>query len=209
MANAIDKDQIEWLKTWWKSYGKSIAWGVLVACALVFSWKGYQMYHDRHLLAASGHYQHVMFAAREKDGDQLQREVSILQQRYSETPYAALASLMSARVSAENKQYDQAITVLSWVINESPIKSFQQMARIAQARIQIERGDYAAAKLNLDSLDDPAFKAYVEDLRGVMEAKQGHTDAARAAFSSAKQAFQEANLTDALVDMQLHSLQTP
>lgn len=206
MANAVDKEQIKMLADWWKNYGRSIAWGVVVALVLVFGFKFWNQHKMQHRLDASASYQALLSAAQSHEINAAALQLEQLQQKYADTPYAAIGAMLTARLYVEAQQPDKAAEQLTWVINNSSVKSFKQLARINEGRLLIAQKKYDAAELVLTNLDDPAFKAFVDDLRGQLYMAKGDIAHAKQAFDSARQAFQEANITDALVTMQLNSL---
>ena len=207
MANAVDKEQIEMLSKWWSNYGKGILLAIVLALFVVFGWRYWNEYKVNHQTAASGVYQGIFAAAEARDFASIDKSVSLLKEKYSDTPYAAFGAMMAARLDVDANRIPAALDQLHWVIENAKVKSFKQIARLSMARILVSQKKYDAAQLMLATLDDPSFKAYVDDVRGQLNVDKGDLSAAKLAFQSAKLGFQDANMTDALVNMQLNAIE--
>ena len=97
MAAYEDDEQLEALKKWWTENGTSVIVGIVLGIGALVGWKGWNSYQTNKAETASSHYNAISTAMTDESSEALLENVTSLQQEYSSTPYAALASLALAK----------------------------------------------------------------------------------------------------------------
>lgn len=179
-----DDEKVEELKAWWKENGTSVVAGVALAIAGLFGWEYWKDYQTTTAAEASALYAKVNAAA-EKAPEQLMTEVQALQSGYASTPYSATASLKAAQHFAEKGEYEQAITSLRWVVDNSKQDEYKHLASIRLARVLLASGK-ADEALQLTTKTYPAaYQSLLEELKGDIYTAQNKPAEARTAYDSA------------------------
>lgn len=185
MAAYEDDEQLEALKKWWTENGTSVIAGIVLGVGALVGWKGWTSYQKNRAETASTRYTNANEAMTEKKSDTMLENVRILQEDYSSTPYAALASLELAKLRAESDDLDVVTEQLRWAMEHSNQESVQSIARIRLARVLTAQSKNDEA---LELLSIPLSLAYtslVEEIRGDAYRAKGEIDKARNAYNRA------------------------
>lgn len=178
-----DEEKAEDIKAWWKENGTSVVVGVALAIGGLFGWDYYKGWKLEQAEQASALYSQA------QTSDKQQVELGVLQKDYANTPYAAIASLEQAKISAQSGDYDAATNTLQWVIDNSAEDYFKDVARLRMARVLLAQDKTDAAMTIADSTFPAAYESLVAELKGdIYTAKQDKT--------AAQQAYQRAILTN-------------
>jgi predicted negative regulator of RcsB-dependent stress response len=208
-----EEEQVEALKRWWQENGKTLLLTLAVALALVFGWRTWQDRQAADAAAASALYQNLVQSvtlALGGEGTEAQLATAehlaaSLKSDYEDSAYAALGSLLMARVEVEQGQLDEALEELEWVLSHEPADAQRIVATLRKAQILGEQGRSSEALGLLDALEPGSFEASYQELRGDLLLAEGKTTEARDAYSLATQAAEAAGVRP-LLSMKLENL---
>ncbi len=185
MAAYEDDEQLEALKKWWTENGTSVIVGIVLGIGALVGWKGWNSYQTNKAETASSHYNAISTAMTDESSEALLENVTSLQQDYSSTPYAALASLALAKQNSESNDLGVATQQLRWAMENSGQESVKSIARIRLARVLTAQSKHDEALEVLSVPLSPAYTSLVEEVRGDVYRAQGEVDKARKAYNRA------------------------
>lgn len=181
-----DDEKVEAIKKWWKDNGTSVVAGVVIGLALVFGWRGWIQYRDGVGAQASADFEQLLDSAAQGETEVATKRAELLNQEFSSTPYAALGSLVSAKVRYESGDVPGAIAALEGVIVRAPDPALARLAGLRLARIQVAEGDLESAATTVKAHDDGhAFMGDFAAVRGDIAAAQGDVAGARMQYEKA------------------------
>lgn len=182
-----DEERLEALKRWWKENGLSVAVGIAIGLGAIFGWRAWQNYQDGQAQAASAVFEQLLArAGGGADPAATLELVEQLQDDYGGTPYAALGSLVAARVNQVNDRPEAAEQALEQVIADAPDPALARIAALRLARLLFARDELDAAAAVVAEHDDKgAFRGECAAIRGDIAAARGDTEAARKAYQEA------------------------
>lgn len=181
-----EDQQIEAIKKWWKENGVSLLLGLGIGVGALLGWREYLAYQTDHSAAASDLYQAVQTqVAQNRLDDAHINKADIIRNEYSDTPYAALASMAQAKYEFEHGDIDSALMHLRWASENSTEPDVQHVAKLRLARILIARKKYGEAETILLESYPAAFTAGYEELKGDLHVAKGEIAQARVAYDKA------------------------
>lgn|SRR5574340_1135230 len=180
-----EQEQISELKLWWQQNGKLIVVLVLAAVIGAAGYRFWDSYRREQSVQASAVFSVLQKAAAEKNAKKAGEALARLIDKYSGTAYAAMGSLVSAKVHYEAGDLKSAKTQLQWVIDNSSDAELRDVARLRLASVLFDEKAYdQALKLLADEPVVP-FAARYAELRGDILAAQGKPADARTAYQDA------------------------
>jgi predicted negative regulator of RcsB-dependent stress response len=183
-----DEEKVEAIKQWWKENGLAVAAGLVFGLVAVFGWRAWQDHQENRAQQASATFEQLLAVASRSDADaaaagQLTKR---LHEDFGGTPYAALGSLVMARVALAGADREAAKEALGQAIKEAPDPALAGIAALRLARILIDEQDLEGADAILAGLDEGgAFAGEIAALRGDIAAARGDLEAARSAYGEA------------------------
>jgi predicted negative regulator of RcsB-dependent stress response len=181
-----EEQQIEALKKWWKENATSLIFGLAVGVSGLFGWRYYVDMQNSHAAAASDMYtQIVRDVVIEQVSDNTIDLNNQLINDFSDTPYAALSSLMLAKSEYEKGNVENALTQLELAVKNASDNQVKQLAVLRLASVYIEQGVFDKAEQLLNQSHDSAYDAHYEELKGDLYQAKGDTAAALAAYNRA------------------------
>jgi len=181
-----EDQQIEAIKKWWKENGASLLLGLGIGIGGLLGWREYLAYQTDHSAEASDLYQAVQTqVAQNRLDDADIKKVDMIRNEYSDTPYAALASLAQAKYEFEHGNIDSALMHLRWASENSTESDVQNVANLRLARILIAQKKYDEAETVLLAAHPSAFNAGYEELKGDLYVAKGEIGQARVAYDKA------------------------
>jgi predicted negative regulator of RcsB-dependent stress response len=179
-----EQEQIDSIRAWWSQHGNLIT-GVVVAFALaVVGWKGWSMYQDRQAAEASAIYAVLQQAVNEKDNARIRTAAGELTERFGNTTYATLGSMLAANSAFATNEPKTAQVQLQWTV-EHARDELRDLARLRLAAVLLDEKSYDEALKQLAAAHAPAFDNRYDELRGDILLAQGKRDEARQAYSEA------------------------
>jgi len=180
-----EQGEQEKLKAWWKTYGNSLLAGVVLGVAILFGGKYWTHYQNSQREEASGLYEELLSAARERKNDQLVTLTGRLQKDYARTPYAGMAALLTARVHHDAGNAGAARAQLEWAVQHAGHEPVAHAARLRLARLHVAGGRPDAALALIPAKDMGGFETEYHELKGDVQLAQGKRAEARQAYREA------------------------
>lgn len=184
-----EDQQIEALKKWWNENGTSLIVGLGLGIAVLFGGRYYMNMQKEHSASAGDLYFLAADQMAKNNESDAQQTTSRLITEYSDTPYAALASLIMARYEFELGKTDEAVNQLKWVMNNADQDELVNVARLRLARIYLGKADYDATEALLYVKRPEAFDGPYEELKGDYFVAKGQLAEARTAYDKAIKAM--------------------
>jgi predicted negative regulator of RcsB-dependent stress response len=207
-----EEEQVEAIKSWWKSNGTSLVTTVAIALAAVFGWKAWQQKQLNDAEAASVAYQSltqaVALTVRQPSEDNKATALHLaneLKTEHEGTEYARLAALMLARVYVDQSEYELALNEIEGVLAQDLSPEMKNVATLRKAQLLLAQDKFNEALTAVDQVDAEAFKASALELKGDIQVAQGDKDAARNAYQSAIDALGP-NANAQLITIKLNDL---
>ena len=209
MAQPLDlqeQEQLDALKSFWKSYGNLITWALIAALAVYAGLNGWNWWQRSQATQPAAMFDELERAAQAGDVQRAGTIFGDLRDRYPRTVYAEQGGLAAARVQFDAGQADAAKASLGWVADNAGEEEYKTVARLRLAGLLLQAKDYDAALKQLDAAKAPTFAALVADRRGDVLLAQGKADEARAAYQSAWKAMDDKVEYRRLIDAKLTAL---
>jgi len=212
MAQPLDlqeQEQLDALKSFWKTYGNVITWALIAALAAYAGLNGWKWWQRDQSANAAAMFDQLELAAQGGDAQRAGQIFGDLKERYPRTAYAEQGGLVAARVQFDRGQTDAAKASLSWVAENASEDEYKTVARLRLAGLLLQAKDYDAALKQLDAAKAPTFEALVADRRGDVLLAQGKTAEARSAYQTAWKAMDAKIEYRRLIDAKLTALGAP
>jgi predicted negative regulator of RcsB-dependent stress response len=181
-----EEQQVEALKKWWKENGTSLIIGLFVGVTGLFGWRYYVQQNNAHAVQASDLYMQVVQNTASNSIDE--RTIDLQNQlinAYSDTPYAALASLALAKTEYEKDNAEGAVTQLQLALKHANDDVIKELASLRLVRVYIEQKKYDDAMALLNKKHAAAYDAQYEELKGDVYLAKGEVTQARMAYDNA------------------------
>jgi predicted negative regulator of RcsB-dependent stress response len=179
------EQELEALKNWWKENGLTLVVGITIGLGGVFGWNWWQDHLRSQAEEASLIYRQLTDNAAAEKHDLVREQATEIVRNYPKTGYAALASLLAAKSAFSENDSEAAKRRLEWVIENGESPSFKDMARLRLARILIDEDMLDEAMATVESVEQQAFSASANEVRGDIQMARGNTEGAREAYIQA------------------------
>lgn len=204
-----DDEQVEKLKFWIKKYGSSIIVGVLMGLALMYGWQYWVKKQTEKSIAALEQYNILISLSDKKDNfSDLKAKTAAIVNDYPNTPYAIFANLLLAQKAVAENNYTQAVSSLTWVIEQGTIDPFRQIARIRLARILIFQKNYQQALEVLKIIPDPSFDSLINEAKGDIYFAMGDKNQARQFYQQALKNAPLIGMFEPILSMKLNNIES-
>jgi predicted negative regulator of RcsB-dependent stress response len=164
-----EQEQVDRLKAFWQQYRNLITGVVTVVLFAYAAYSGYQWWRTSQATAAAQLYETMVSAINKGDKDQTLRAADDLQKQFSGTPYAAMSSLVAAKIAADAGDTLKAVDYLRWVVKNASDPGYTAIAKLRLVSQLIEQGsakDYAQADAILKEKPISGFEALWLERRG-------------------------------------------
>ena len=183
-----EQEKIDSLKAWWDRFGNAILSVIIVVMIGILGWYGWNWYQSSQVKQALGYYEIIQTSSNVKGSDseaRIEQAVKELKNSYGGTVYAARGALLAADFHIRERDYDKAVTQLTWLVDQA--KAFPELAPVARLRLASVYADQKKFDEALSQLSSPpeAFKALFEDRKGDVLIAQGKKTEAVAAWKAA------------------------
>jgi len=179
-----EQEQLDELKAWWKTYGKTISNAVLALLVGYAAYQGWKYYQTKQAVEASSEYQ-ALQVTDEKDLKAIQTKSAVIIDKYNATPYAGRAALFAAKANYQANDTKSAKAQLEWAIKNAKETSVSAIASLQLANILAEEKNYQAALKLLEAPHDAGFDGLFSDLKGDVLVGLGKNTEAKAAYEHA------------------------
>ena len=183
-----EQEQLDQFKAFWQKY-RNIITGVLTAALFVYAaYSGYQWWRNNQAAEASKLYETMVAAIAKGDKDLTLRAATDLQKDFARTPYAAMSSLVAARIASDAGDSAKAIDFLRWAAKNASNDGYLALAKLRLVSQLIEQGsekDFAEADLILKEKPIQGFEALWLERRGDWYLAQKKNAEAKASYQEA------------------------
>lgn len=183
-----EQEQIDQLKVFWQKY-RNLITGILTAVLFAYAaYSGYQWWRNSQASEASKLYETMVAAITKGDKDQTLRAANDLQKDFSRTPYAAMSSLVAARIASDAGDSAKAIDYLRWAAKNASDDSYLALAKLRLVSQLIEQGgdqNFAEADQILKEKPIQGFEALWLERRGDWYLIQKKNAEAKASYQEA------------------------
>lgn len=183
-----EQEQLDQLKAFWQKYRNLITGVLTVALFAYAGYSAYQWWRNSQALEASKLYETMVTAIAKGDKDVTLRAADDLQKDYSRTSYAAMSSLIAARIAADSGDSDKAITYLNWAAKNASNDGYLALAKLRLVTQLIEQGtekDFAQADQILKESPIVGFEALWLERRGDWYLAQKKNEQAKMSYQEA------------------------
>ena len=138
--------------------------------------------------------------------NEINAELTKLQQSYPQSISAAQATLMAAATEFDAHRYDVAEAHLKWVLSNQQDSLIQALAAQRLGVVLLQQKKYDAALAALDTPVDAAFTPLLMETKGDVYAAQGKSQEALKNYGQALEKMPQDSVGRELVQMKLDSL---
>ena len=132
-----NKEEAEWLMSWWKNYGQGIVFAVVIGLIIGFGWKYWHNSQQQKAMHASVLYQQTQPTMTSSPAV-LKASQKALQKEFPKSLYTQLTYLQQSNSLVKAKKYKQANALLNKIIANPKLPALGQMAQLKVAQILIE-----------------------------------------------------------------------
>jgi len=183
-----EQEQVDQLKAFWAKY-RNIITSVLTAVLVIYAgYTAYEWWRNNQAAEASKLYNTLVTSIGKGDKEQTLRAADDLEKQYSRTTYASMASLVAAKVSADNGNTDKAIDYLRWTADHASSDAYEALGKLRLVTQLIERGtakDFAEADSILKDKPVKGFEALWLERRGDWYLAQKNIPEAKMSYQAA------------------------
>ena len=155
-----EEEQVQAIKQWWKENSVSVIAGIVIGIAVLAGYKYWSESNINQAQQASVIYSQIL-SSQDKA-----KNTEILKAEYSNTPYAALASLLLAKDYVNAKETDKAIAELNWAVNNNNDDAVKHVAQQRLARLYISVNKIELAEELIKGVKVEGFSASYNEIRG-------------------------------------------
>lgn len=207
--NPEDQEQIDQIKAFWRQWGNSITWLLVVVMGSYAAYNGWQFWQNRQGQAAAQLFDQVGKAAQADDLDKLKRVVSDMSEQAGGSVLAQHAQLLLAKIAVDKNDQATARAALAAVVDQSSDQGLAAVAALRLVALDMDGQQWDQALKGLDALEEsglPAFAGLVADRRGDVLMAKGDKAGAGAQYLAAWQALTEDGNYRQLVEVKLNAL---
>jgi len=164
-----EQEQLDQFKAFWQKYRNLITGVLTVALFAYAAYSGYQWWRNSQALEASKLYETMVSAIAKGDKELILRASDDLQKDFARTPYAAMSSLVAAKISADAGDNAKALDYLRWAAKNASNDGYIALAKLRLISQLIEQGsekDFSEADQILKETPIAGFEALWLERRG-------------------------------------------
>ena len=206
MSDYSEAEQMERAKNWLKINGIWIIAGIALGAGGLGGWRWYQDRRDAQAETASARYEELVDAFSRRDTVRGTTLLDELNREYGWTPYAALGTLIAARVQVDANELDKAAAGLKNVMENAKDDEIKMIARLRLARVQAAQGKYDDALATLKVEGGGEFAPRIADTRGDVLLAKGDRDGALREYLAARNTENNGRVDFDLLDLKIRDL---
>jgi predicted negative regulator of RcsB-dependent stress response len=190
-----EQEQLDQFKAFWQKYRNLITGIATTALFAYAAYSGYQWWRNNQAMEASKLYETMVSAIAKGDKDQTQRATEDLQKDFARTPYAAMSSLVAARIASDAGDSAKAMEYLRWAAKNAANDGYLALAKLRLVAQLIELGsekDFAEADQILNEKPIIGFEALWLERRGDWYLAQKKNDQAKTSYQDAWKKLEQA-----------------
>lgn len=203
-----EDEELEKLKTWWKSNGTSLIYGAILGLGVIVGVNYWQSYSKTQAEKASTLFETMLVAYNDKKIEEAQTIGGKLMEESSSTPYAAKAALIMARISVDKKDLASATAQLRWVLEHDTDAGTKHAARLRLAYILKKERQLDEALELLRVKDMGGFDSQYKEALGDIHLLKGNMKDARSAYQEAMDSLSQQSTYRELLSVKLNNITT-
>ena len=212
MSTATDQEQLDSMKSFLQKYGSAMVTGVLIALIAFFGWQYWQKKTLAENQIATAKVQQLMDDAKAANGDAkiTAALVATADKMVKDDPdsvQAIQAQIVMAKLAYDKNDYALAERELLKVQN-SKLKDagLLQVVKIKLADAQFAQKKYDEALKTLSTVDETAFKASSEELKGDIYVAKNDMENAKKSYQAAWNSVIERKQERQILQIKLESV---
>lgn len=160
MAYETEEQQVEAIKQFWKENGTAIILGAVIGFGALFGWNYYQDHKVKQGELASMAYSEILLLSEQSSVDKSEfvGKIEDIKAEFPSSNYASLATLTLAQKYTNDNKFAEATEQLKWVVDQ-PNDTFESIAQLRLARVQLQLEQYAEAIATVEAIDEQAYAA--------------------------------------------------
>jgi len=183
-----EQEQLDQFKAFWQKYRNLITGVATVVLFTYAAYSAYQWWRNSQNTSASQLYETMVAAVNKGDKDQTLLAADDLQKQFPRTPYAAMSSLVAAKIASDAGDAPKAIAYLRWAAQNASDNAYLALAKLRLSAQLIEQGtekDFAEADAILKEKPISGFEALWLERRGDWHLAQKKIADARTSYEAA------------------------
>lgn len=183
--HSTEEQQVEAIKKWWKENMWSVIGGVVIGIVALAGGRAWVEGQNSYIESAFAEYQVMLNNISAGKNDEAASQGANLLGQFSDTPYAALASLALANIKMEQGDAVAASSHLRWALDNTDQESVKHEARLRLGKLLLAENKTAQALELLNVTDSGAYSPAYEHLKGDVYVAEGKVGLARTAYNRA------------------------
>ena len=180
-----EQEQIDAIKAWWNQYGNLVMLAVIACFLTIAAFQGWRYYKAQQADRAASLFSQLDQAERNNEAKRVRDIAAQIVDKYSSTPYAAMAALAAAKASYTTGEVEEAKKNLQWVADKAKQDEMRDVSRLRLAGVLLDEKKYDEALKLLSAKTTETYVPLYGDLKGDVLAEQGKAAEARSAYQSA------------------------
>jgi len=201
-----EAEQWQRAKDWVKANGLWFVAFLAIGGACVGGWRWFGERQTAQAEAASARYDELVEAFGRSDKTRVITISEDLNREYQSSPYAALGTLMAARVHVEANELDKAAASLKSVMDTAADEEIRLIARLRLARVLSAQTKYDDALATLKVEQPGEFATRLAEVRGDVLLAKGDRPGALREYLAARAGKNEGRVDVDLLDLKIRDL---
>lgn len=155
-----EQEQIANLKSFWNRFGKYIIGVVTVALFTYAAFSGWNRYQRSQAAEAAKLYETLLGTLTKNERDKTYLAADDLQKKFAGTAYAAMGSLVAAKIAADANDGAKAQIYLKWAANKASDDAYRALAQLRLVGLLIDQGTDATMSEADQILKGKAVKGF-------------------------------------------------
>lgn len=139
-----EQEQIANLKSFWNRFGKYIIGVATLALFAYAAMSGWNWYQRSQSAEAAKLYETLLGTLTKNDRDKTYLAADDLQKKFGGTTYAAMGSLVAAKIAMDANDPAKAQTYLKWAASKASDDAYRALAQMRLVGLLIDQGSDAA-----------------------------------------------------------------
>ena len=139
-----EQEQIANLKSFWNRFGKYIIGVATVALFTYAAFSGWNWYQRSQSAEAAKLYETLISTLSKNERDKTYLAADDLQKKFGGTTYAAMGSLLAAKIAADANDPAKAQIYLKWTASKASDDAYRALAQLRLVGLLIDQGTDAA-----------------------------------------------------------------
>ena len=201
-----EQEKIDGLKSWWEAYGTLVMVVIATFIASMAGVKMWNYYQQQQIEQAAELYSSLLQIEAGGDTRKISDAAQLVMTGFPGSGYASRAALISARVSFEGGDVQNAKSRLQWTLDNTKEDELKDLVRLRLAGLLLDERKYDDALRLLDTKHGESFGGLYGDLKGDVLTAAGKVSEARAAYQMALDKMGKKGTYHNIVQMKLDAL---